>query len=109
MTHETAGRPPSPLMRDDCKAPQADTKPVPTNGVAAIKTTGTQDSPIVNPSDEIQILKAEYSNLKSSYDRLKLAYDAWHEKTGWIHKTIKPAELGQHIADVMTKRLRSQK
>ena len=78
---------------------------VPTNGVAAIKTAGTKDGPITSPSVEFQILKAEYDNLKSSYDRLKLAYDAWHEKTAWIHKTIKPAELGQHIADVMTARL----
>lgn len=78
---------------------------VPTNGVAAIKTAGTKDDPITSPSVEFQILKAEHDNLKSSYDRLKLAYDAWHEKTAWIHKTIKPAELGQHIADVMTARL----
>ena len=78
---------------------------VPTNGVAAIKTAGTKDDPITSPSVEFQILKAEHDNLKSSYDRLKLAYDAWHEKTNWIHKTIKPAELGQHIADVMTARL----
>ena len=61
--------------------------------------------PITSPSAEFQILKAEHSNLKSSYDRLRLAYDAWHEKTAWIHKTIKPTELGQHIADVMTARL----
>ena len=59
----------------------------------------------LRPSVEFQILKAEHDNLKSSYDRLWLAYDAWHEKTAWIHKTIKPAELGQHIADVMTARL----
>lgn len=78
---------------------------VPTNGVAAIKTAGTKDDPITSPSAELQILKAEHDNLKSSYGRLKLAYDAWHEKTNWIHKTIKPAELGQHIADVMTARL----
>ncbi len=78
---------------------------VPTNGVAAIKTAGTKDGPITSPSVEFQILKAEHDNLKSSYGRLKLAYDAWHEKTNWIHKTIKPAELGQHIADVMTARL----
>lgn len=78
---------------------------VPTNGVAAIKTAGTKDGPITSPSAELQILKAEHDNLKSSYGRLKLAYDAWHEKTNWIHKTIKPAELGQHIADVMTARL----
>ena len=78
---------------------------VPTNGVAAIKTAGTKDAPITSPSVEFQILKAEHDNLKSSYGRLKLAYDAWHEKTNWIHKTIKPAELGQHIADVMTARL----
>ena len=78
---------------------------VPTNGVAAIKTAGAKDGPITSPSAELQILKAEHDNLKSSYGRLQLAYDAWHEKTAWIHKTIKPAELGQHIADVMTARL----
>lgn len=35
----------------------------------------------------------------------KAACDEWIEKTAWVRKTIKPSELGKHIADVLRERI----
>jgi len=38
---------------------------------------------------------------------IKFAFDEWIEKTNWVHRTVRPTELGKHRADVLRERIES--
>ena len=56
---------------------------------------------------ENEILIAENASMRSAFDRLGCAYDEWIEKTDWVQKSTKLAELGRHRADILRLRIES--
>lgn len=50
-------------------------------------------------------LRERARELEAERDRFRAAYLEWIEKTEWVQDTIRPAELGQHRADIIRKRI----
>ena len=50
-------------------------------------------------------LRERVRELEAERDGFRAAFHGWIEKTEWVRDTIRPHELGKHLADIMRERI----